>query len=58
MRYGIPHVKYDMEGNLGNRGKVVYLASDLLEFREKFKVEGRSIEADVHEMITEVDKLN
>jgi hypothetical protein len=45
-KYGIPHYKYAMEGNSGNRGKVVYLASDLVEFREKFRVERRDIDRD------------
>ncbi len=45
-KYGIPHYKYAMEGNSGNRGKVVYLASELVEFREKFRVETRDIDRD------------
>ncbi|MFW6118815.1 MAG: hypothetical protein ACOC7S_00615 [Planctomycetota bacterium] len=50
-RYGIPHFKYDMDRNRGNRGKVVYLISDLLEFRKQYRVEGRDVEAEVDEMI-------
>ena len=46
-RYGIPHYKYVMEGNTGNRGKVVYLVSDLLNFREKFRIESRDIDRDL-----------
>jgi len=46
-KYGIPHYKYVMEGNTGNRGKVVYLVSDLIEFREKFRVESRGIDRDL-----------
>ena len=53
-RYGIPHFKYDMDGNRGNRGKVLYLPSDLLEFRDGFRVEGRNIEADVEEMLAAI----
>jgi len=49
-KYSIPHIKYDMDGN---RGKVLYLPSDLLEFRERFRVEGRDIEGEVGEMIKE-----
>jgi len=49
--YAIPHYKYDMDGNRGNRGKVMYLASDILQFREKFRVEGRNVTADVEEML-------
>ncbi|MCD6404958.1 MAG: protein kinase [Planctomycetes bacterium] len=43
VKYGIPHYKYDVAGNRGNRGKVVYLASDILCFREKYRVVGRDI---------------
>lgn len=50
-RYGIPHYKYGMDGNRGNRGKVLYLPSDLLEFREKFRVEDRRIDEAVEEML-------
>jgi len=53
VRYGIPHIKYDMDGNRGNRGKVLYLPSDLIEFRDKFRVKGPDIEKEVAEMITE-----
>jgi len=53
VRYGIPHIKYDMDGNRGNRGKVLYLPSDLLEFRERFRVEGRDIKDEVGGMIKE-----
>ena len=53
VRYGIPHIKYDMDGNRGNRGKVLYLPSDLIEFRDKFRVEGRDIAREVGEMIKE-----
>jgi len=49
--YGIPHIKYDMHRNRGNRGKVLYLPSDLLEFRDKFRVDGRNIEEEVEEML-------
>jgi len=50
-KYGIPHIKYDMDGNRGNRGKVLYLASDLLAFRDKFRVEGRDTRGEVSKMI-------
>lgn len=50
-KYGIPHYKYSMDGNSGNRGKVVYLASDLVEFREGFRVGERDISADVDKML-------
>ena len=50
-RYGIVHMKYDMDGNTGNRGKVLYLASDLLEFRKRFMVAGRDVERDVEQML-------
>jgi len=53
-RYAIPHYKYDMDGNRGNRGKVAYLASDILEFREQFRVKGRKIEKDVDRMLAEI----
>ena len=49
-KYRIPHITYDMDGN---RGEVLYLPSDLLEFRERFRVEGRDIEGEVGEMIKE-----
>jgi hypothetical protein len=38
-RYGIRHVKYDMPGNRGNKGRVVYLREDILAFRDRFLVE-------------------
>ncbi len=40
-----------MASNRGNRGKVVYLISELVAFREKYRIEGRRIEMDVDEMI-------
>ena len=52
-KYGIPHIKYDMDGNLGNKGKVVYLPSDLLEFRGRYRVEGRDVQDEVEEMLSE-----
>ena len=55
VRCGIPHYKYDMDGNRGNRGKVAYLASDILEFRERFKVERRDIEREVEKTMAEAD---
>lgn len=54
--YGIPHLKYDMDGNRGNRGKVLYLPSDLLAFRGQFMVGGRDIEKDVEQMLAEADR--
>jgi hypothetical protein len=51
--YGIPHIKYDMDGNTGNRGKVLYLPSDLLAFRSKYRAEGRDIGAEVEQMLSE-----
>ena len=53
-RYAIPHYKYDMDGNRANRGRVVYLASDILAFRDQFRVEGRNVEADVDEMLAQI----
>ena len=50
-RYCIPHIKYDVEGNRGNRGKVLYIASELLAWRQQYHVEGRNIEAEVEEML-------
>ncbi len=50
-RYGIAHLEYDMDGNRGNRGKVMYLPSDLLAFRERYRVNGRDIERDVEQML-------
>ncbi len=50
-KYGILHLKYDMAGNRGNRGKVMYLPSDLLAFRDRFMVAGRNIERDVEQML-------
>ncbi|KPK66370.1 MAG: hypothetical protein AMK73_00195 [Planctomycetes bacterium SM23_32] len=55
-RYGIPHLKYDMDGNRGNRGKVLYLPSDLLAFRERYRVEGRDIEREVEEMLRDKER--
>ncbi len=56
VRYGIPHYKYDMEANSGNRGKVVYMASDVLEFRERFRVEGENVQAEVERMMSEIER--
>jgi hypothetical protein len=56
-KYGIPHIKYDMDGNRGNRGKVLYLASDLLEFRARYRVEGRDVQSEVEEMLSETREL-
>ena len=53
VRYGIRHLKYDMPQNGGNRGKVLYLPSDLLEFRNRFVVEGRQVAEEVERMIAE-----
>ena len=53
VKYGIEHYKYDMDGNTGHRGKVVYLASDILAFREQFRVEGRNIEREVELMMSD-----
>ena len=49
-KYGIPHYKYAMEGNSGNRGKVVYLASELVAFRERFRVESSDSNRDPDHM--------
>ena len=56
VRYGIEHYKYDMAGNTGHRGKVVYLASDILAFREQFRVEGRDIEGEVELMMSDSEQ--
>ena len=56
VKYEIPHFKYDMDENKGNRGRVVYLASDILAFRERFRAEGRDIKAEVEEIMAEVGK--
>ena len=53
-RYGIPHYKYDMDQNTGNRGKVAYLASDILEFRERYRREGPTIEDEVEKILAKV----
>ena len=50
-RYGIPHIKYDMDANRGNRGKVLYLVSDLLEFRDRYRVEGTDVRREVEEIM-------
>ncbi len=50
-RYGIRHIKYDMAGNTGNRGKVLYLPSDLLEFRERYRVNGRDVKGEVEAIL-------
>ena len=50
-RYGIPHVKYDMAGNRGNRGKVLYLLSDLTEFRARYRVQGRDVAGEVDALL-------
>lgn len=55
-KYAIPHLKYDMNANRGNRGKVLLLPSDLLAFREQFMVGGRDIEQDVQQMVAEADR--
>ena len=52
-RYGIPHIKYDMDANRGNRGKVLYLVSDLLEFRDRYRVEGTDVRRKVEEIMAE-----
>ena len=38
IRFGIPHVKYDLPDNPGNKGKVVYFVRDLISFRDSFHV--------------------
>jgi hypothetical protein len=50
-RCGIPHLKYDVPGNPGNRGRVVYLPSELLQWRAQFKVGQRDIAAEVEELL-------
>jgi len=52
----IPHIKYDVPGNRGNRGKVLYLPSDLLKFRTAYRMGGRDIEAEVEAMMDEASK--
>ena len=56
VRYAIPHYKCDMEANSGNRGKVVYMASDVLEFRERFRVEGQNVQAEVDRMLSDIER--
>lgn len=38
VRLSIPHIKYDLPDNPGNKGKVIYFAKDLVAFRERFRV--------------------
>jgi hypothetical protein len=52
-RYGIPHIKYDMAANRGNRGKMLYLVSDLIEFRNRYRVEGTDVRRKVEEIMAE-----
>jgi hypothetical protein len=35
------------------KGKVRYLPSDLLEFRGRYRVEGRDVQGEVEEMLSE-----
>jgi hypothetical protein len=39
---GLRHIKYEMPGNVGGKGRVAYLPSDILAFREQFMVGGES----------------
>jgi hypothetical protein len=55
-RYGIPHIKYGMDGNRGNKGIVRYLPSDLLAFRARYRVEGRDVQDEVEEMVSQPGK--
>ena len=50
-RCGIPHVKYAVPGNPGNRGRVVFLPSELLAWREQFRVASRDIAAEAEELL-------
>ena len=54
-RYSIPHFKYDVAGNCGNRGKVLYLPSEVVAWREQYHVKGQDIGADVEQFIRDVD---
>ena len=38
VQYGIRRVKYAMPANRGNKGRVAYLPSDILAFRDRFVV--------------------
>lgn len=53
----IRHIKYNVPGNPGNRGKVLYLPSDLLAFRERYREVGRDVEAEVEQMIDEARRI-
>ena len=55
-KLGIPHYKYDVAGNTGNWGKVVYLATELLAFREQFKVAGEDIGRAVEDFMAQADR--
>ena len=55
-RHGIPHGKYGVAGNKGNEGKVVYLATDVLNFREKFRVANGNIGRTVEELVARADR--
>ena len=50
----IPHIKYDVDGNTGNRGKVLYLAIDLLAFRRTYRRKPRDVGAEVDEIMAEL----
>jgi hypothetical protein len=54
----IPHLKYNVLPNTGNRGRVLYLPSDLLAFRQSHMVKSRDIEAEVENLIAKSAKGN
>ena len=40
--FGLRHIKYQMPGNPGGKGRVAYLPSDVLAFRRRFLVGGET----------------
>ena len=53
-KQGIPHIKYDVEGNRGNKGRVLYLPSEVLAFRERFHFAERPVSERVDDLLDDL----